>query len=109
MTPRQVTPEEEIADLQAFLDGIKQFPNDDTFRYETDRGGVMAILAAIRAAENDALERAATWHDQRAAVEETKAGKSPDQIAARGIRLERAEKHRSYAGAIRELKHKDVS
>jgi len=45
--------------LKEFLKSIERFPNDDTFRCELDREGVKAILAAIRSAENDALERAA--------------------------------------------------
>jgi acyl-CoA reductase-like NAD-dependent aldehyde dehydrogenase len=96
MTSRQVTPEEEMADLKAFLDDIKQFPNDDTFRYETDRGGVLAILAAIRAAENDALERAALKCEAAKPW-----GNMSDDHAAN--KLQRV------ADAIRALKHKEAT
>jgi hypothetical protein len=63
---RKVTPEEAIAELKEFVQDIDRFPKDDTFRCELDRGAVKAVLAAIRAAENDALERAAVRLDQMA-------------------------------------------
>jgi hypothetical protein len=58
-----MTPEDAVSELKEFLKEIDRFPNDDTFRCELDREGVKAILAAIRAAENDALERAAVVAD----------------------------------------------
>lgn len=61
MTPEE--PYDVISDLREFIADIERFPNDDTFRFETDRAGAKAILAAIRAAENDALERAAIAAD----------------------------------------------
>jgi hypothetical protein len=52
-------PYDAIADLREFIKDLERFPNDDTFRFETDREGAKAILAAIRNAENDAYETAA--------------------------------------------------
>jgi hypothetical protein len=80
-----MTPEEAIAELKEFLESIKQFPNDDTFRCELDRAGVKAILAAIRAAENDALERAAVaadWHNVHAPYGDAKHATPGEHIRA---------------------------
>lgn len=52
-----------ISELEEFLEHIGRFPDDDTFRYELDRKGAEEILAAFRAAENDALEKAAVACD----------------------------------------------
>lgn len=117
MTTRQVTPEEEIADLKAFLDGIKQFPDDDTFRYETDRGGVLAILAAIRAAENDALERSGIKRMveklERIAVNFWLMEMSADARSIESLLDETSPGSRDKIGdelqRIRALKHKDTT
>lgn len=80
-----MTPEDVVAELKAFLKSIEQFPNDDTFRYETDRAGVLAILAVLRAAENDALERAASaadWYSVNAPYGEAKHATPGEHIRA---------------------------
>jgi hypothetical protein len=77
---RKVTPEEIITELKEFIRDIDRFPKDDTFRCELDRGAAKAVLAAIRAAENDALERVAVHCDEEAAKADVRGDKSLDPV-----------------------------
>ena len=96
-------PYDVISDLKAFIEDIARFPNDDTFRFETDRTGAKAILAAIRAAENDALERAAEILDEHTRISQSNFDEYGESAWAGAVRATT-----EAASAVRALKHKDA-
>jgi hypothetical protein len=67
MTEKTQEPYDVISDLKEFVEDIARFPNDDTFRFETDRDGAKAILATIAnlRAALDVYADAANWEFRR--------------------------------------------
>lgn len=83
---------------------------DDLLEWLDREGFMIVSKESIRAAGNDALERAAVWHDEKAkrfkasAVESVTPPLYLTEVS--GIQDQMSDTHKECAAAIRALKHK---